>query len=935
MIARFRVIRRFISLRGLPCLMALVLVLSASCAILRVNGSGQLAFVEASTDKTHIHIDDEFSIVGRITNSGDGPIYAVLMATESFEPQDSVVIVETIQFFYIGPERVDPGQTSDIWSATTYRATKAGTVSCTVEISWGLNPDFENWVSSSYTFSFVIESTSQPSQKLTVEIVSPPSPPNGGAITTTGWRTYQVAVTSGGIAIDGADVTWYIDGTSYGTGPTFSGGYATMTERVAWSPGSTHYWYAVATKSGYVSGTSPTWSFTYSPSSSQLSVSIVSPPSPSEGSTVTSLPITLRVRVTSDGSPVQGASVTFAIGALACVSPGGISLQEANMGFTPTDGGTGSYGPYQTDSNGYASHQITEFPSWIDVDWWATASKSGYQDGTSPDGHFIYSSNLPQLSVSITSPPSPSNGGTVTSLPMTLQVRVTSGGSPVSGASVKFYLDGNPLPGSPFSSDQDGYASLTFASGSLTSGTTIRWYATVQKSGYADGQSPTWSFTYSVARGSSAISAKVSTSTIIIGRRVTVSGFIDPPHSAIVTLRFTKPDHASIERTSTSSASGYYSYAFAVDSAGIWSVETSWLGDDDHVGSESLAQSFEVVSETRLIVTVVDAETNEELAGVEVTLDPSGEVRRTDENQPAVFLVQLGRSYTIHAEMEGYESNEIEVDVPASVEYDVQVKLTPVREFSGTGKIVSCTSEEIYGGYPFSIHVSVLGSVSEKTKGVLEASIEGFSIATSKKFDVSGSFYEDGIELYFKTSPTEGTVRFHVTLTLVNPSTGELVQEDSTTFEEQIAGVQWDKAKVKLRIQCTGDTPWFSNIEAGAARIELWSSSGQREDVTDRFKDAWWKNWCMPTIDGEFELDPGFSYAFYVRFDTGNWVGARICYRFDVEIQDMITLAARETQITVTLHYSKEGGEYSVWGDVKVSPDIAGVRYVEEGYSHD
>jgi hypothetical protein len=742
--------------------------------------------------------------------------------------------------------------------------------------------------------------------------------------------TLQVRVTSGGSPVSGASVYFItMDGGTNRIGPysTDSNGYASY-QITQLAPGSSLTWYATASKSGYTDAQSSTWSFIYSPPA-QISASIITfyPASGtySPGTAATSS-LTFKNTCTVSWTFYVSYSVIDANGNAYDVTPTAITL---DVGQTS--------GPVSRTWT-VPTNAVTGWYRVVMAVWKNDPSMDKSQtalDQRELPNSFQVQISTPALTVTVVSPPSPSNGGTVTSLPMTLQVRVTSGGSPVSGASVKFYLDGNPLPGSPFSSDQDGYASLTFASGSLTSGTTIRWYATVQKSGYADGQSPTWSFTYSVARGSSAISAKVSTSTIIIGRRVTVSGFIDPPHSAIVTLRFTKPDHASIERTSTSSASGYYSYAFAVDSAGIWSVETSWLGDDDHVGSESLAQSFEVVSETRLIVTVVDAETNEELAGVEVTLDPSGEVRRTDENQPAVFLVQLGRSYTIHAEMEGYESNEIEVDVPASVEYDVQVKLTPVREFSGTGKIVSCTSEEIYGGYPFSIHVSVLGSVSEKTKGVLEASIEGFSIATSKKFDVSGSFYEDGIELYFKTSPTEGTVRFHVTLTLVNPSTGELVQEDSTTFEEQIAGVQWDKAKVKLRIQCTGDTPWFSNIEAGAARIELWSSSGQREDVTDRFKDAWWKNWCMPTIDGEFELDPGFSYAFYVRFDTGNWVGARICYRFDVEIQDMITLAARETQITVTLHYSKEGGEYSVWGDVKVSPDIAGVRYVEEGYSHD
>lgn len=97
------------------------------------------------------------------------------------------------------------------------------------------------------------------------------------------------------------------------------------------------------------------------------------------------------------------------------------------------------------------------------------------------------------LSVSLISPPSPGNMGTVTSSPVTLEAQVTSSGSVFPGASVTIYVDGSSPSGCSGSSDQNGYYSCSY----LPSQGSHNWNAAASKSGYNSGTSSTWSFTYS------------------------------------------------------------------------------------------------------------------------------------------------------------------------------------------------------------------------------------------------------------------------------------------------------------------------------------------------------------------------------------------------------------------------------------------------------
>jgi hypothetical protein len=94
----------------------------------------------------------------------------------------------------------------------------------------------------------------------------------------------------------------------------------------------------------------------------------------------------------------------------------------------------------------------------------------------------------------------PANGATVTSSPVTFQIRVTnSAGAPVEGAGIVVYVN-HPYLSITYSctssakSDSNGYFScdITLAD----SGTNYRWYATASKSGYRSATSQTWAFNY-------------------------------------------------------------------------------------------------------------------------------------------------------------------------------------------------------------------------------------------------------------------------------------------------------------------------------------------------------------------------------------------------------------------------------------------------------
>jgi hypothetical protein len=226
-----------------------------------------------------------------------------------------------------------------------------------------------------------------------------------------------------------------------------------------------HGWLEIASNDPDENPVTVTVTFTVNAPPS-LSVGLVSPPSPPNGGTVTSSPVTLEAQVTSSGASIQGATVTIYVdGSQAC------------------SGGS--------DSSGYYSCSYPFTQSGHTYSWYASASKSGYNPGTSPTWTFTYQP-VPSLSVGLVSPPSPPNGGTVTSSPVTLEAQVTSSGASIQGATVTIYVDGSQACSG--GSDSSGYYSCPY---SLSQGGhTYSWYAAASKSGYTSGTSSTWTFTY-------------------------------------------------------------------------------------------------------------------------------------------------------------------------------------------------------------------------------------------------------------------------------------------------------------------------------------------------------------------------------------------------------------------------------------------------------
>jgi len=102
----------------------------------------------------------------------------------------------------------------------------------------------------------------------------------------------------------------------------------------------------------------------------------------------------------------------------------------------------------------------------------------------------IYANPFSPLTVALISP---SSGAVVSSSPVELKVRVTSGGSAVQDTTVMFYVDGSVLPTSS-TSDSNGYATRAYLPPSAKS---YSWYATAEKYQYDRGTSPTWTFTFS------------------------------------------------------------------------------------------------------------------------------------------------------------------------------------------------------------------------------------------------------------------------------------------------------------------------------------------------------------------------------------------------------------------------------------------------------
>ena len=181
---------------------------------------------------------------------------------------------------------------------------------------------------------------------------------------------------------------------------------------------------------------------------------------------------------------------------------------------TGVDSGSGSVSPNCPSGCSEAvgsSQTITATPTtgWKFSSW---STQSGISCSSNPcifnmpnNAVTLKATFIVQLSVGLVSPPSPVNGGSVAYSPVTLEAQVTGGG-PVLGAGVNIYVNGTKVCSG--SSDVNGIYSCSY---SLPQGMRVYvWYAAASKSGYADGLSSTFTFTFTPPSLSSAGSAMLS-----------------------------------------------------------------------------------------------------------------------------------------------------------------------------------------------------------------------------------------------------------------------------------------------------------------------------------------------------------------------------------------------------------------------------------------
>jgi len=135
----------------------------------------------------------------------------------------------------------------------------------------------------------------------------------------------------------------------------------------------------------------------------------------------------------------------------------------------------------------------------------------------------------------------------------------------------------------------NNYSATIQASKVTTAG--VEYYIRAVDAALNDAYSLATSITVS---GRSIVTISVTPSTINLSERVTISGKINPAHSAIVTLTFTTPSGTVLEQTKPSALSGTYRFDFTPDEGGIWLLNATWAGDSDTAGNISETVSFTV-----------------------------------------------------------------------------------------------------------------------------------------------------------------------------------------------------------------------------------------------------------------------------------------------------------------------------------------------------
>jgi hypothetical protein len=107
--------------------------------------------------------------------------------------------------------------------------------------------------------------------------------------------------------------------------------------------------------------------------------------------------------------------------------------------------------------------------------------------------------------------------------------------------------------------------------------------------------------------GASSITLSVSTSFLIEGSSVTLSGVVAPASADGIVTIYLRSENSSwmILEAMSCGSNGRYSYEWKPGSAAVYYVRASWSGDSSHAGADSNVSSFRVMSSSLVLLGIM------------------------------------------------------------------------------------------------------------------------------------------------------------------------------------------------------------------------------------------------------------------------------------------------------------------------------------------
>ncbi len=263
-----------------------------------------------------------------------------------------------------------------------------------------------------------------------------------------------------------------------------------------------------------------------------------------EGSTSTSQQLTVNKASTSTSCSLSSNYILYGqtvdvTGTVNVAVDDGTMVIEYSIGSTNWDmmfSGTPSSGSYS-----YTWSPPSDGNFHIRATW---SGNNNYEGSTSTNQTLTVES-LPLLNITLIQP---SNRANLTSSPILLEVQITSNGSPISGATVKFYVDGSSPSGVAEQIDiattnSTGVAWITWVP---TYTARWQWYSTANKTGYTSATSTTQSFWYIPSRNNLYVlpASSKSPSDVLLGQNTVLLSassqtiFADPGSEVTITISY-------------------------------------------------------------------------------------------------------------------------------------------------------------------------------------------------------------------------------------------------------------------------------------------------------------------------------------------------------------------------------------------------------------